>query len=138
MAYYGGKYGFLERFKMDGIGSPKVIYESGIPYFDELNELAENEISFVNFELMKNGFLFHCNRNQRLRSIGFQIHEISKINLWGLVEENGSVSSELQIQTGNDGLLCFSVIIQNFSRIKTFFKKKPLLEKFEEHYNSGE
>jgi len=137
LAYFGGKYSFLERFKMDGIGSPKVIYEKGIPYFDELTELAENETSFVNFEIMKNGFLLHCNRNQRLRSVGFQMDEIVKIDLFGLVEKIGGVSSVLQIKTKKDGTLGFKVVIQSFRRIQIFFKKKRLKEKFEIHYKEN-
>jgi len=123
--YFGGKYSFIERLKMNGIGSIKVFYQSGIPYFDEV-ESIENETSFVNFELMKNGFLIRLNRNQQLRYIGFQLHEILNIKL-----EKDHPESVLKISTLNDDLLLFKIPTRDIDSLAAFFKKVIFKEKFE-------
>lgn len=131
LQYFGGKYSFLERFRMDGIGSPRLIYKSGIPYFDELNDFIENEIPFANFELLKNGFIIRLNRNQKLRSVGLQLKELTKIKLFGLLNQDEGVRSRVELYTKDNGILCFEVIVQNFKGVEIFFKKKQLRDKLE-------
>lgn len=124
--YFGGRYSFLERLSMNGIGSPKVIYQSGIPYFDAL-ESIENELSFVNFELMKNGFLLRLNRNQQLRYIGFQLHEILKIEL-----KKSDQEVKLSIYTTADmDILRFRLPIIAIEKLHKYFKKAVFKDKFE-------
>ena len=124
--YFGGKYSLLERIRMGGIGSAKVIYKSGVPYFDEI-AFVENEISFANFELLKNGLLIRVYRNLKFRYIGFQLHEILKIK-FGVTAGDDST---LKIFTLNDDIITFEVTTQYTTAIKSFFKKNMFEEKFE-------
>ena len=70
LAYFGGAYTFWEKIRLRGIGSSKVIYEKGIPAFDEVDRGLVNELGFVNFELLKNGLLLRLNQNQRTACVG--------------------------------------------------------------------
>jgi hypothetical protein len=124
--YFGGKYSLLERIRMGGIGSAKVIYKSGVPYFDEI-AFVENEITFANFEILKNGLLIRVYRNLKFRYIGFQLHEILKIKI---LEDAGDENT-LQIFTLNDDVITFEVNKHYKTAIKSFFKKKMFEEKFE-------
>jgi len=124
IAFFGGKYTFMERFRMSGIGSPKVVYKQGVPYFDELASI-ENEVSFANFELMKNGFLIRIHRNLQLRYIGYQLHEILKIEFNNKVEKNRLLIKTL------DEVIIFKVPLQSIGNIKTFFDKKIFAGKYE-------
>lgn len=116
VAYFGGKYSFFERIKIKGIGSPKVIYKNGIEHFDDVTQL-DSELSFANFELMKDGLLVRLRRNLQLRYVGFQLHEILKITLNPIGQE-----LELMINTIDDQLL-FEVPLQSIPNLKSFFEK---------------
>ena len=129
--YFGGKYSFLQRLKMDGVGSSKVIYISGIPYFDELSHFIENETPYVNFELMKNGLLVRLNRNQKTRIIGFQLHEILDVELKTNIRVDENASYRLIIKTLYDDLIQLKVLIQNVKAIRRFFSKSVFEEKFQ-------
>ncbi len=142
VAYFGGKYNFLERIREGGIGSPKIIYKTGIPHFDELDNEIIGEISFSNFELMKNGFLIRVNRNQKLRYVGFQLQEILKIKLIGQKWEKRSsghmkqsyafpLQSALHIFTLYDGILSFEASRPFYKKIRNFFEKRIFENKFE-------
>ena len=80
---YGGSFTFWERLTRNVVGSSKVIYESGIEQFDLLNRQVEGEITYVNFEILPNGWIFRANRNQRLMTLGVKISDIKEINLIG-------------------------------------------------------
>lgn len=79
--YLKGQYSFRERIKRRGIGSPKVVYESGIKEFDSLNRGLVSETAFASFELQNNGLIVRMNINQRLSCIGIRTEEIEQINL---------------------------------------------------------
>jgi len=124
-SHFGGKYGFIQRIKLGGIGSPKVIYKSGIPHFDELkNQIAESEIPFVNFELMKNGLLIRLNHNLKTRYVGIQLLEYKGVTFQ---KEFGRLHS-MELRTLNDGFFYFEIHIANLSAIQTFFKKRSFLK----------
>ena len=128
--YFGGKYSFIQRIKMNGVGSPKVIYKSGIPYFDELSSFVENEVPFVNFELMQNGLLIRLNRNQKTRIVGFRLDEILMVKYFKTQNDDNVTAQQLRITTVNEDQLQFRVVTQNIKTIKEFFCKNPLIEKF--------
>lgn len=138
--YFGGKYSLLERIKKKGIGSPKIIYESGINEFDELKRNIAGEISFVNFELLKNGLILRLNLNRRHAYIGIKLDELTTINLVSYrikIKQNkfGKTITkivhrgELEIieQTNK---VKFSVIVKDFDGIKKFFQKDDFIQKF--------
>lgn len=125
-SFFGGKFSFLERIKIGGIGSAKVIYQSGLDYFDELNQHIENEISFANFELLKNGLLIRLNRNQRLRYVGYQLNEVLSVSLVGTLigEENKqSYAGQLRLNMLEGEQLQFRIQSNYFYNIKSFFEK---------------
>ena len=78
--YFGGPYSFWEKLKMKGIGSPKMVYDSGIEEFDEEDTGVGGEVSFVSMEVLKNGLIIRLNRNNRHRSVGIRLTDIEKIN----------------------------------------------------------
>ena len=73
--YFGGQYSFWEKIRKRGIGSTKIIYDSGIGEFDNLKRNITGEIGFVNFELLKNGLILRLNVTQRFSCIGMKLKE---------------------------------------------------------------
>ncbi len=136
--FFGGHYSFFEKVKMDGIGSPRIIYDSGIEAFDQIKRDVAGETSFVNFELLKNGLLLRLNVNQRLACIGLRLIDIKEINLFGYrleIDVRYSADArvvhygELEIITTN-GNLKFTILVNAFESILNYFIKKGLTEKF--------
>jgi hypothetical protein len=138
--YFGGEYSFWEKVKKRGVGSPKIIYESGIEEFDNLKRNVEGEIGFVNFELLKNGLILRLNLNQRFGWIGMKIDELKEINLIGYrikikqrrlgkIETKIVHRGELELIEKNETLK-FNVIVREFNGIKRYFERSELKTKF--------
>lgn len=81
LAYFGGAYTLREKLQLGGTGSSKIIYQEGIPIFDEFRRGIENEVAYVNLEWLKNGLILRLNINQRLSCVGLTLVEIESINL---------------------------------------------------------
>lgn len=139
--YFGGTYSFWERIKLKGVGSPKIVYHTGIPEFDALNDLVENDSSFVSFELMKNGLILRLNRIQRLRCVGTRLTDIKAIKLTGYKiklkptkwHQNATKVVHmgiLEILEVDDTRCSFRIFTQNFDDLLKFFKKAPFADKF--------
>jgi hypothetical protein len=145
--YFGGKYSLLERIKKKGIGSPKIIYESGIDEFDRLNRNVAGEIGFVNFELLKNGLILRMNLNRKYGYIGIRLHELTAINLVGyrvaIKQKKFGKTTTTIIHRGEleilelDERLKFSVLVKDFKGITNFFQKEELAKKFNFSINSN-
>ena len=73
-------YSFVDKLKMSGTGSPKILYVSGVPVFDEMDNGLESEVSFVSFELLRDGLIARLNRNQRYSCAGVRLSDIQQIN----------------------------------------------------------
>jgi len=132
--YFGGAYSFREKIKMNGIGSPRMIYDLGIPQFDGLERDVANEIGFVNFELLKNGLIIRLNINNRTACVGIRLSEISKIKLKGFLftyNENSVFRGELTVIGEWGHLANFVVMGQEYNRLFDFFTKRTLADKFE-------
>lgn len=140
-AFFGGTYGFWAQLRQGGVGSAKLIYESGIPAFDALDRGVENEVAFVTFELLRNGLVLRLNRNQRLRCVGIRLSELKYIDLVGYpieihYQRLGAPASRVVHQgelelTGWNGLRSrFSVITQNFEQVLLYFRRRELADKF--------
>lgn len=133
LEYFGGAFSFRENLRLKGTGSPKVYYSKGIPEFDELNEFVENEISFVSFELMKNGLILRLNRTQRMRCVGALLTNLKGIRLTGfrkVVEYRRWLYKReivhrglLEIEEGDGTLSQFHVPEQNFNGLQKYFSK---------------
>ena len=140
-AFFGGEYGFWAKLRQGGTGSAKLIYESGIAAFDATDRGVENEVSFVTFELLRNGLVLRLNRNQRLRCVGIRLTELKYIDLVGYpikIQHQGLSRRETKVVhhgelelTGRNGQRSrFSVITQNFAEVLAYFGRKELAAKF--------
>lgn len=147
---YGGKFRFFEKIKMGGVGSPKIVYQSGSPEIDTfIEETAGSDIPYVNFEYLRNGLLARVNKTQYLRGIFLNFEEIEWIELTSKIKEltkkDGSmITRKQQIDLGKTRLeikidsgehLVFQVLVQSYDGLDRFFKKnKSLRGKFESKF----
>lgn len=140
LRHFGGQYSFLEKIKMKGTGSPKIIYESGIEEFDKLKRNITGEIGFVNFEILKNGLILRLNVNQRFSCIGIKLDELNEINLVGYKIKIRARNlqgylhkivhrGELEFTTTNKTLK-FNIIVREFENIKKYFERSELNTNF--------
>lgn len=140
-SYFGGEFNFWEKLKMSGIGSPKLIYENGIHEFDQLKRGVENEIFYINFELLKNGLLVRGNINQRIKVIGIRLDELLKISLIAYRIEFHSEKFQTKIlkivHKGtldftliNGPALTFKIITVNFNEMLNYFNKSEFKDLF--------
>lgn len=139
---FGGAYNFWEKFINNGVGSAKVIYDEGIEAFDALNRGVAGEISFVSFELLKDGLLLRLNHNQRTLCLGVKLLEIKHINLTGfrievVVKKKHQAAyvkivhrGVLEIIERRGGTTSFSVVVREFTDVKSFFEKPAFAEQF--------
>lgn len=135
--YYGGEYSFFEKIKKGGIGSSKIVYESGISEFDKLDRGVENELSYVNFELLQNGLIFRLNRNQRIKCLGIKLNEIKSISLIAYRIEIKKRNRRKMVHRGDLEIVDiegnakqFRVLTREFKETVNFFQRKELADKF--------
>ena len=141
LARFGGTYTFREKLQLGGTGSSKIIYQEGIPTFDELRRGTQNEVAYANFEWLKNGLILRLNINQRLSCVGLTLEEIESINLeayrikirrmrWGRLVNKIVHRGDFEI-VGKSGLKAkFVVIPPFFEGVVRFFSKEEIVEKF--------
>lgn len=133
--YFGGRFSFFESLRIGGTGSPKIVYDKGITAFDEMDDGIANEMSFVSFELLKNGLIIRLNRTQKLCCVGAKLNEIEKIKLTRFkvddTAEGSGYRGLLEIQEYNGSNSSFSIFTQNFNSLLQFLKKQPLVAKLE-------
>lgn len=141
LARFGGTYTFREKLQLGGTGSSKIIYQEGIPTFDELRRGIENEVAYANFEWLKNGLILRLNISQRLGCVGLTLEEIEHINLlayrikirrmrWGVLRSKIVHRGELEI-VGTNGLkVRFVITPPFFEGMVRFFSREEIDEKF--------
>ncbi len=137
-AFFGGEYSLWEKLKKKGVGSAKIIYDKGIPEFDKLSRNVEGEISFVSFEILKNGLILRLNRNQRVECVGLKLDELEAINLVGyridIIMRDGSINrvhrGELEIKVINGDTANFAIIAREFKTLIEFFRREEFADKF--------
>lgn len=133
-AYFGGSYPFVDKLRKFGMGSSKLIYKSGIPAFDEVARGVENEIGFVNFELLKNGLIVRLNQNQRTKGVGVKLTDVKAIHLvayrievqykqYYRMVRKVVHRGELEIIDIQNNIASFQVLTQNFEGILEFLQK---------------
>lgn len=138
LAYLTGKYSFIERIRKRGVGSSKVIYESGVMPFDILSRGLVTETAFASFELQKNGLIVRMNINQRLSCVGIESAEIEAINFtaYPVVLRRGISSKRKTVYNGKleiilrNETLKFTVRELEFNDILKFFTDADFNEKF--------
>jgi len=130
---YGGKFGFFEKIKMGGAGSPKIIYQSGFLEIDELKEDVGSDLCYINFEFLKNGLLGRVNKGQKLIGVIMHLDEIEKINLsinpMGELNKKATIGL-LEIFSYSGEVLVCGVTAQGYDGIEKFFRKGVLKNKF--------
>lgn len=138
---YGGKYGFFEKIKMGGVGSPKIKYRSGLAEIDEfVEETAGNDIPHLNFEYLKNGLLARINKTQYLKGVIMAYDEITSIdltisdklltqgNIIQELEKTNVKSAELTIESLHGETLVCEVSTQAYMNLKKYFQKNKILQ----------
>lgn len=124
---YGGAYSFFGKLKIGGVGSPKVIYRSGIPEFDIIHYSDDLEKSMTNFELLKGGLIIRINKKQKLAVAIERLSILEKIVLIPRpIKQNGQSekSGELIVKFKDQKPIQFEVGINEFDGIEKYFKKK--------------
>jgi hypothetical protein len=141
LARFGGTYSFREKLQLGGTSSSKIIYQEGIPTFEELRRGIQNEVAYANFEWLKNGLILRLNISQRLGCVGLTLDEIESINLlayrikirrmrWGVLRSKIVHRGELEI-VGTNGLIARFVITPPFFEgMVRFFSKEEIAGKF--------
>lgn len=141
LAYFGGAYTFWEKIRRRGVGSSKVIYERGIPAFDEVDRGLANKLGFVNFELLKNGLILRLNQNQRIACVGIRLSELTRIDLvafrielrqkkMGRLQTKIIHRAELSIWQEEEKVGEFSILSSQFTPLLTFFQQEAFAGKF--------
>ena len=131
---YGGKFSFFEKIKMGGVGSPKIVYQSGFKEIDELKEDVGSDLCYINFEFLKKGLLGRINKGQKLIGIIMHFDEIEEIHLStnkiDKTNEKATIGL-LEIFSFSGEVLICGVTAQGYGGIEQFFSKHFLKDKFE-------
>jgi len=131
---YGGKFGFFEKIKMGGVGSPKIVYQSGFSEIDELKEDVGSDLCYINFEFLKKGLLGRINKGQKLIGVIMHFSEIEKIilSINPMDESNEQATiGLLEIFSYSGDILVCGVTAQGYGGIEHFFSKRFVKDKFE-------
>lgn len=139
--FYGGEFSTLEKIKLGQIGSPKVIYDYGLEDLDILSRNIEGEVTYINFEILKNGLIIRANCNQRQIVLGLKLSETKSIDLIGkrLTTEtddmqivNKKIQNEgmMRIQTTDSTMIKLIIQSQQYNDIVKFFSMLPFQNKF--------
>jgi hypothetical protein len=141
IAYLKGQYLLIERIKRRGVGSSKVVYESGVKEFDSLLRGMDTETAFASFELQKNGLVVRMNINQRLSCVGIESAEIEAINFtaYSVILRRGISAKRKTVYNGKleiillNEMLKFTVRELEFNDMLKYFSNAGFEEKF--HYS---
>ncbi len=71
----GGEFSLLEKMKQLGIGSPKMIYNSGLEVFDTVKKVNQ-DINYVNIELFRKGIIIRFKKRNKFLAALIPLHEI--------------------------------------------------------------
>ncbi len=130
VALLGGRFGILEKLRMGGHGSTKIIYKSGIPHFDKVDRNIDGETPFVSFEIMRKVLILRLNQNQRVAAVAMHMEELQTIDLYAI----DSTETMQQQSKEVDPKYALALITQNaevhfivtkysFDSIRKFFSK---------------
>jgi len=131
---YGGTYRFFEKIKMGGVGSPKIVYQSGFSEIDALMDDIGSDLCYINFEFLKKGLLGRVNKGQKLIGVIMHLDEIEKIflSINSMDESNKKATiGLLEIFSYSGEVLVCGVTAQGYGGIEKFFRKGFLGNKFQ-------
>lgn len=128
-------FGFLEKLKLKGIGSPRCIYLKGSAFFDEPKETS-SDLEFVNFEIYPGGIVGRYSKGNRKRGIAIKKKDINKIIIttsYILVQgRNGSYKTpqaKLDLSIDGFGEISFFIPPVYYKSTIPFWEKDWLKEK---------
>lgn len=130
-AYLGGTFSLLESLKMMGVGSPKMVYLSGIDQFDSLKGLSTS-LDYVSIELLRDGFAIRFKKQNTFKASLVNYTEIRQVKLLvqkctQLYRGRDQVYYETDIEMLLDiGLVKFELLPSHYKSGSRFFKKPPL------------
>ena len=135
---FGGPYSLYVRLWRGGVGSPRMIYRSGIAAFDNLlRRDVAGEVAFLTMEELTEGILFRLNVNQRIACVGLRKSDIDYVDMlafrvrvrvrhrWRTVHRG-----ELTLSLRNGNKVTLQVIVREFRAIQRYFAKSGLRDKF--------
>ncbi len=127
VAKYGGEYSFFDNLRMGGIGSPNMVYQSGLEAFDEVAQLDSPEIPLVNIALLKKGVIVRINKRQKLASAICLTEHIKHIHIQSFqlphIEFNHEVTVGIISVEMGEHLLQLSIPAKNHASTIKFFEK---------------
>lgn len=137
--HYGGSFSYKEKLQLQGVGSPKLIYKSGISELDNSILAKGNYPIFINLEVLKNGLLLRANLNQETYCFGIKIDEITALQLTAYkveirVKKFGSYTTKI-VHRGtleifeNKQSIQLSIGIREFKTMHSFLNKPMLKNK---------
>ena len=135
---FGGSYSLYVRLWRGGVGSPRMIYRSGIAAFDFLiRRDVAGEVAFLTVEELTEGMLFRLNVNQRIACVGLHKADIDYVDMlahrvrvrikhrWRTVHRG-----ELTLSLRDGSKVTLRVIVREFQAIQRYFAKSGLRDKF--------
>lgn len=128
----GGQFSFLNKVKLGGIGSPKLIYQKGIKEFDQL-KTANQDLNYINFELFPNAIVGRFTKKgesvgviisqEEIEKIQFESRRIKISTRWGvrIVQD-----ATIQFKLHGSIYLLFHCPVTFYKPAKHFFSKSWL------------
>lgn len=127
IAKYGGPYSLWQKIKIGGVGSPRVIYKSGLSTFDAIHYTDNQEQSLTNFQLLREGFIIRINKRQQLGIAIEKLNQLENIHLNFKVNSLTTLESsefpELQIKFIDQPVITFEIPLDSYDGIYKYFSK---------------
>jgi len=119
-------FGFWDRIKMGGVGSPKTYYISGIGLFDEII-LNKTDLPMVNFEITGLAMLIKLSIQSECYTVLIPKKDILKIKSENILSTNKTLYKNILhifIQDKKEDSIVFEFIPGLQNAVEHFFKKE--------------
>lgn len=144
----GQDFSFGQKLSLRGVGSPKIIYQSGISFFDALANSSESH-NFCNLQLYPNGLLITLNLNSKTQSVIVKRNDIKTLNILArrikvrrstliFKRYNMVHDAKLTIELEQLPPLEFYMLTSHYKIMMRYLKKSWLKEKLQFHISSAE
>ncbi len=114
-------FGWIEKLKMGGTGSVKVVYLQGIEYFDK-KIIQRTDLPMANFELLKKAMLIRLSIHNECYTIAVLKQELLEINVKNFKKDIFLLSLILGENTSSK-VIEFEVNSGNIESIQQYFRK---------------
>ena len=136
LAAYGGPYSLYIRLWRGGMGSPRMIYRSGIPAFDRAQRGIAGEVAFLTLEELTGGLVFRLNINQRIHCVGIHKRDIDLVQLLAQrvrvrVKYRTHIvhRGELSLHLRDGSTVTLQIIVREFKSINRYLAKSGLQDR---------